>query len=277
MKSYPDLPSLSDAPPELLSSGHLWLREYVAGRRIRFQMASSGLLAFGDSERSFDEVPPPFGLAVRHVREQFDRDAFFDAVSDPSGYVFFGIAPCAVGVDYDWERTPPFLGWSVWSEEKGRLLPIDTAERIYERLGLTPLDTFQKEVNVRDFHPERYEIPGSAWYDGPARGVIVENRRGGCALLENDAVIDGDAPEPIRGDPETVANELVTERRLDHAVAAVEELGKPVTTDDVRTRVFEMVAREEYDRLDAGGVEWKNLQSAIGSVVAAELGRTRDT
>ncbi|KAB1190788.1 MULTISPECIES: hypothetical protein [Haloferax] len=235
-------------------------------------MDSSGLLVFGAEERVFDDVPPPYQNAVRHVREQFDRDAFYDAVDDPSAFVFFGVAPCNVGVDYEWERVPPFFGWSVWSENKHRLLPIDIAERIFDRLGLTPLNTFRKEVNVRDFHPERYDVPESAWYDGPAAGVIIENRRGGSAIIENRPTEVEDELQPIHGDPEAVATSLVTADRIERAIDAIENRSGSVTTEEVRTRVFEMVACEEYRRLDAGNVEWVALRSAIGPVVAAELG-----
>ncbi|GGC49040.1 hypothetical protein [Haloferax sulfurifontis] len=134
MQPYPSTPQLADAPEGLLSSGHLWIREYVAGLRLRFQMKPSGLLVFGDRQRVFDDVPPPYEHAVRHVREQFDRDAFYDAVDDPSAYVFFGVAPCNVGIDYDWDRIPSFLGCAVWNEAKEQLHPIDKAERVFERL-----------------------------------------------------------------------------------------------------------------------------------------------
>lgn len=277
MQSYPTLPKLADAPPELLASGHLWLREYVAGERLRFQMAESGLLRFGGRERVFDEVPPPVAAGVRHVRERFDRDAFAGAVADPAEFVFFGVAPCDAGVDYDWERIPPFLGWSVWSDRKQRRLPVDAAERIFERLGLDPLNTFRKEVHVRDFHPDRYELPESAWYDGPAAGVVVENRRGGSALLENPAVGRDDGAEPLAGDPPAIADALVTDGRLGRAVEAVESRGGDVSVSEVHPRVFELIAREEYGSLDAGNVEWGALRSAVGSVVASELRRVTDT
>ncbi|KAB1185529.1 MULTISPECIES: hypothetical protein [Haloferax] len=240
-------------------------------------MTSSGLLVFGDRERVFDDVPPPYQHAVRRVREQFDRDAFHDAVDDPAAFVFFGVAPCNVGVDYDWGRTPAFLGRSIWNETTERFLPIDRAEQVFERLGLPPLNTFQKEVNVRDFHPDRYAIPDSLWYDGPAAGVIVENRRGGSAVVENATVAEHSAREPIRGDPKSVANTVVTDTRLERAIDAVEGRGKPVTTDEVQARVFEMCACEEYDRLDDNRFDWDGLRSAIGSLVGVRLGERADT
>ncbi|WP_049907925.1 hypothetical protein [Haloferax elongans] len=236
-------------------------------------MTSAGLLVFGDREHRFDDIPPAYRYAVRYVRDRFDRDAFGDAVSEPTDFVFFGVAPCNLGLDYDWARLPPFLGHAVWTDEQDRLLPVDTAEQVFERLGLDPVNTVEKEVNVRDFHPGRYEIPDSAWGNGPAAGVIVENRRGGRALLRNPAFDDRDSPGPIRDDPASVADRLVTSDRIERAVGEVESAGNPVTTEAVRTRVFEMVAREEYIRLDAAGVDWDGLRSAVGSVVGAALGR----
>ncbi|REA00522.1 hypothetical protein DEQ92_19835 [Haloferax sp. Atlit-6N] len=235
-------------------------------------MKPSGLLIFGDRERIFDDVPPPYEQSVRHVREQFDRDAFHEAVDDPSAYVFFGVAPCNVGIDYDWDRIPPFLGRAIWNEDKERLLPIDKAERVFERLGLTPVNTFQKEVNVRDFHPERFDAPESAWYDGPAAGVVIENRRGGSALIQEIVVDEMSNYEPIQGEPTAVSNSLVTKTRVNQAIKAVEMPGKTATTAEVHARVFEMIVREEYARLDHSNIDWKALRSAVGSVVAERLG-----
>ncbi|POG56286.1 hypothetical protein [Haloferax marisrubri] len=239
-------------------------------------MKPSGRLLFGDRDRGFDDVPPPYEFAVRHVRERFDRDAFHDAVDDPAAYVFFGVAPCHVGIDYDWERMPPVLGWTIWNGTKERLFPIDKAERVFERLGLTPLNTFQKELNVRDFHPERIEIPDSAWYDGPAAGVIVENRRGGRALIRGPVLDEMDDHEPIRGEPTAIADDLVTDARVSRALEAVEAAQQSPATADVHARVFEIIVREEYSRLDSGRVDWKALRSAVGSVVAEKRSALTD-
>ncbi|RDZ50889.1 hypothetical protein C5C07_18975 [Haloferax sp. Atlit-4N] len=235
-------------------------------------MEPSGRLLFGDRDRVFDDVPPPYESAVRHVRERFDRDAFHDAVDEPGAYVFFGVAPCNVGIDYDWERIPAFLGWTIWSGAKERLLPIDKAEQVFERLGLTPLNTFQKELNVRDFHPERLDIPESAWYAGPAAGVVIENRRGGRALVEDTAVDERRDHEPIRGEPAELADDLVTDARVGRAV----ETSQSPTTAEVHARVFESIVREEYLRLDNGRVDWEALRSAVGSVVAEKRGKSAD-
>ena len=270
MKAYPSPPQLDDAPDALLSRGHLWLREHVVGPRVRFTMEPSGLLRFGDRERIFDDIPPEYQHTYRHIREQFDRDAFHSAVEDPSAYVFFGVASYHVGVAYDWERLPPFLGQAIWNEANERFVPSDRADQAFERLNLTPVNTFQKEVNVRDFSPEQFEMPDSAWYDGPAVGVRLENRSGGSALL-NAIAVDADAAEPLPDAPPAVADELVTDARVTRAIDAIETHGQAVTTAEVHERVFEMIVREEYVRLDQRRIDLEAVRSAIGSVVAETM------
>lgn len=142
---------------------------------------------------------------------------------------------------------------------------------MFERLGLAPVNTFQKELNVRDFHPERFEIPDSAWYDGPAAGIVIENRSGGSALIEEIAVDEKEHDEPIRGEPTAVTTDLVTDVRVNRAIEAIETYGKTATTAEVHARVFEMIVREEYVRLDQSSIDWKTFRSAVGSVVAEKL------
>lgn len=271
MKAYPSPPQLDDAPEALLSRGHLWLREHVVGPQVRFTMEPSGLLIFGDREQVFDDVPPEYRHTLRHIRAEFDRDAFHSAVEDPSTYVFFGVAPCHVGVAYDWERLPPFLGHAIWNEANERFIPSDRADKVFEGLNLTPVNTFQKEVNVRDFSPEQFEMPDSAWYDGPAAGVRIENRSGGSALLTEFAVGEQPTEQLAHDEPSAVASELVTDTRVNRAVEAVEAAGNTVTTAEVQTRIFEMIVREEYVRLDQSGIDVETLRSAVGSVVAQRL------
>ncbi|TKX84383.1 hypothetical protein EXE43_19210 [Halorubrum sp. SS5] len=234
-------------------------------------MKPSGLLVFGARERVFDDIPPEYEHAVRHVRDKFNRDAFHSAVENPSAYVFFGVAPCYVGIDYDWKRLPSFLGHAVWSEPTEQFVPSNRADKVFARLNLTPVNTFQKEVNVRDFSPQQFELPDSAWYDGPAAGVRIENRSGGNALLTEHTVGEQPIEQLAHDEPPAVASELVTDTRVNRAVEAIEAAGNTVTTGGVQTRVFAMIVREEYVRLDQSGIDVETLRSAVGSVVAQRL------
>ena len=177
MKKFPSIPRIANAPPELLDSGHLWLQEKVDGANFRFSVADNGMIVFGDRSRIYrtGEPPAPYRHAVRHIRENFDREAFRSVVDDPAAFTFFGEAMHHHTIEYDWERTPSFLGFDIWSDEREAFFTLDEAERAFSRLNVDPVNTFEKEVRAVDFDPDTYEIPRSAWYDGPAEGI-------GCCL-----------------------------------------------------------------------------------------------
>lgn len=264
MQPFPSTPGRDDAPPELFEQGHLWLQEWVVGAPLRFQVTDTGLV-FGDDERTFEpwQEPPGYGFAVRQVRERFDETAFREAVDDPGAYTFFGVATRHEGVVYDWDRLPGFLGVDVYAPDRGFRTP-DVAEQGFERLGLTPVNAVEKELPTRDFQPDRYEFPASAWYDGPAAGVLVRNKRGGRAVLSNSAV---DPSDPPVLNPDALVEEHVTTARI---ARISDELGEQATVDSVLDRLVETLVREHCtaldDRVDAAGI-----RSAAAERVARQL------
>jgi hypothetical protein len=284
MKEYPPIPDVADAPPDLLDSGHLWIQERIAGLHLRFRMNDSGLLAFGDRTRVFDRgnVPLPYRHAVRHVREAFDRDALRQAADDPSALVFFGEATVHRTLDYDWSRTPPFLGFDVWSGEREAFLPPDRVERAFDRLGLHTVNAVEKEVPARDFHADRYDLPASRWRDGPVAGVVVRNKNGARATIDNPAVSGREnapgsgSPSPDTDSdpsPEALADGFVTGERVAEVVERLEDRGDAVAFEAVYERVLEELAREECRRLfDADG----EPRVDVGALQDAVAARTRE-
>jgi hypothetical protein len=248
MKRYPSLPTVSDAPDDLLS-GHLWLLERIDGWHLRFRMEESGLLRFGDRETVYDDpetLPDAYGHAVRHVRERFDREVLRSAVDDVTDVVFFGVATHRRAIEYDWERLPSFLGHDVWSAEAGAFRPPDAAETIFERLGLDPVNAVERERRARDFDPEAYAVPSSAWYDGPAAGVVVRNKTGDRGVirgLERSASVDR---ETVSVDLVEAAATHANREWLARIVARIEDRGEPVTVDVLAERAFEEFLRERH-------------------------------
>lgn len=270
MKQYPAVPALADAP-SVCAEGHLWLQELIDGAQLRFRLME-GVLEFGSARETFDpgNEPLAFGHAVRHVRERFDRGALRSAADDPADYVFFAEATRRESIDYDWEGMPPALGFDVWDDGEGAFLPVDEAERAFDRLGLEPVNAFRKELPARDFHPDRYELPDSAWYDGPAAGVVVRNRDGGRALLRNPAA--GDRGTPAEGTPADLAGRFVTERAVHRSVERLEAEGAGVTTGRVIECVLERVVREQYSRLfGEDPVDARAFRSAVATRVGRLL------
>lgn len=266
MKAFPSVPSIEDAPEALLERGHLWIQEYVEGGPLRFRLESSSVITFTDRRRSFDpdDVPPRYRHAVDHVRRRLDRTALREAVEDVESIVFFAVATHRHTIDYEWDRMPSVLGFDIWSQEEDRFLPPDVVERSYQALGLDPVNTFQKEVRASDFQPDVSAIPQSAWYDGPAAGIVVRNKTGQRAKLSNPAIEDV-AVEPISGSGTEVADRFATADRFESAEARLDRRGDAVTVDALLEAVLDSIARSQHHRLfhPAADIDWESFRSAV--------------
>jgi hypothetical protein len=270
MQEFPSSSRVADAPADLFESGHLWIQEHVDGLPLRFSLADSGLVVFGDAETEFrtESMPLPYAHAVRHVRERLDRDALREAVPAVEDVAFFGVATTHRALDYDWDRLPSFLGVDVWTGE--RYLPPDAVEKVFDRLHLTPVNAFAREVRAVGFDPSSYEIPDSAWRDGPAAGVLVRNKAGGRTTVYHPDY-EAATVEPVRATAEVAAAEFVTDARVEAAVAALDARGGQADSDAVIDRVLEAVVREYHGRLTHDGTAFD--LGAFRSAVAAEVGR----
>jgi len=258
MDEFPPLPRADGAVAE---SGHLWLREHVCGGRLRFRYDAG--LQFGDSEAVFEPGNEPLGVrrAVRAVRAGFDADAFTTDVSEPGGYTFYGIATRNEGIAYDWNRLPAFLGTDIRNPDGDRL-SVDAAHRAFDRLGLAPLNVFEKELPARDFHIDRHDVPASAWYDGPAAGTRVRRKDGA------ETVVPGDVdPRPVESlAPAAFAEQYVTPEAIETIAAACGDDPSPRTVLD---RLLARLVRRRYRELDA--VDEAALREASIERVARHL------
>jgi hypothetical protein len=267
MQSFPRIPDVAAAPPSLFDGGHLWVQEWVVGAPLRFQLAESGLLRFGDDERTFDSGSVPVGYrgAVEQVRTNFDRERFRAAVEDVESVTFFGVATRFEGVTYDWERLPAFLGVFVWDEDREEYLPPDAVAQLFDRLGLEPVNAVEKEVRASDFDPGADAPPPSAWRDGPAAGVLVQNKTGDWAKL---VAADPEITE-FDGGAADAASEFAPAERLERTAA---ELGDSADIDAVVDAVVADVAREEYARVFDGNVAPGAFRSAVAERAGRVLG-----
>lgn len=258
MRRYPALPHLEDAP-ELLDAGHLWLQELVDGSLLRFSIDADGTLTFGDSHRGFDGDPPlSLRPAVRHVRDSLDWETLYDSEADLTAVTFFGVAPRNQGFDYDWDRIPPFLGTDVWHAEQGAFLAPDVVERVYERIGLEPVTVVQKEVPTRDFDPDSYEIPQSAWADQQASGVVIRSKQGGRAKLLAERGVDSEQASDdgtVPSDPDAIIDRYLTDDLLARVDEVLGETETDTSPEQLHERALETVAREHYGELDRAGVD----------------------
>lgn len=281
MKAYPPIPRVEDAPKGLFESGHLWLLEKVDGANLRFHLRESGVLRFGDRDRVYedpDAIPQPYEHAVRHVRERLDREALRNAVDDVESVVFFGEATHRHAIEYDWDRLPSFLGFDVWDDRSGSFRPPGAVQGIFERLGLDPINAVERERNTRDFDPTSYSVPQSAWYDGPAEGVVIRNKRGGRAKLIHPEYREADEPVPVDASAEELARKHVTDRRFETLERTLEIRGEAVTFETLYDRAMVDVVREEHKRLSQGSssVDMSAFRSAVAARTRAFLDASRE-
>ncbi|QHS18290.1 hypothetical protein GWK26_05110 [haloarchaeon 3A1-DGR] len=288
MHTYPSVPHVENAPDGLLEEGHLWLLEHVDGAHLRFQLRDSGAIRFGDRNRVYQDpadIPAPYRHAVRHVRERLDRDALREAVANVEDVTVFGEATHRHAIDYDWERTPSFLGFDVRSASAG-FLPPDAVERVLEALDLVPVHAVDREVRARDFDPDSCPIPESAYYDGPAAGVVIRDKAGRRAVLPHPE-FSGDAEPPFAAasesgstptesgaastsvpvDAHAAADRYATRARFERVATRLEEAGRPVTFDALYDRVLEAIAREHHDRLHDGrqAIDMDDFRAAVAA------------
>jgi hypothetical protein len=277
MKKFPSIPRVANAPDELFEEGHLWLLEKLDGANFRFQLQKSGLILFGDRSRIYenpDDIPGPYQHAVRHIRENLDRETLRSAVDTVEDVVFFGEAMHHHTISYDWERTPSFLGFSVWSADAATFYPFDTVERIFSRLGLDPVNAFEKEFRARYFDPDSYRIPQSEWYDGTAEGVIIWNKGGHCAKLLHPDFREVDETVPVDAPAEELAAKYATQRRFEKLAAKLDDRHQSVTFDNLYERALEDIVREEHKQLHHGGtnVDMQVFRSEVAALTRVFLG-----
>jgi hypothetical protein len=279
MKQFPSTPRLKDAPPDLLD-GHLWLVEYVDGAPFRFQLQDSGRLRFGDDQRVYDpdDVPAPYQHAVRHVQERLDRTALREAVENVTDIVFFGTAMHRQAIEYDWDRTPSFLGSDVWDAGNDQFRPVTSVGKIFDQLGLDAVAVFERERNARDFDPDSYTIPASGYYDGPAAGVVVRNKQGQRGLLPNLDVATPDETPVVDASATELAGRYATDRRFERVASSLEDRGWDVTVDVLYERTLDDILRANHRTLFEGtrSVDMAALRSEVAALTQSFLD-DRDT
>lgn len=277
MEPYPPSPSVDEVDDGHLA-GHLWIRELPESAAVRFAVTDAGLV-FGDRERRFEpwEEPPAYRPAATDVRERFRTEAFRETVDDPGAYTFVGRATGRATVPYDLDALPAFVGLDVHGPDRG-WYPPDGVERAFDRLGLRTAAPVERELPARDFHPDRYGPPDSAWYDGPAVAVAIRDKRGARARLSwtrgdgtgTDPV--DDRPDPAASAPEEFAERVASPDRVAAAADRLRERGAAASVDAVARAILYRAIRESFDAyrdLDADAFD--RLQSAVAERVNREL------
>lgn len=245
MTPIPPMPSFENTADELLADGHLWLQELVEGFDVVVRLEGSGRLAFEPLEGATQGTWPPLRVqaGVRHVRERFDRGRFREAVDDVADHRFVGRMTFRRSIDYDWSRLPPFLGLEIWPAGESRPMPPDAAERAFRSLGLEPVNAIRKELPARDFDPADHPNPASAWYDGPAAGLVVRTKTGERAVLRTPDGPGGHGNGSAASDLPAHVLERLTPERVERVLGPSSASGPSGAADPIEL-VLTAIARE---------------------------------
>ena len=284
MQDLPPYPAVDDAS-DVFASGHLWVEELIVGDPLRFRMTDAGYLEFGDAEEAFahDAVPLRYRHAVRAVRESFAGEAFRDAVEDPTTVTFVCVAVHRVDdagngdangatPAYDWARTPSVLGTDVYDAERGRFLPRDVVRTVFDRVGLPTVEPVAQELRAADVAPASYPIPDSAWYDGPAAGIVFHNKGGGRAVRRRRSADDhGENADPDDRSLDEFLDDHVTDVWLGRVRGACEATGDPVTVETLTDRALEGLARETVALTGSDAFPASEVRSALATRVDRHL------
>lgn len=263
-------------------SGHVWIQELPTGGTFRFRMTNSGLVTFRVGDRTFEEVasvPLQYRRAAQLIVDRLDREALRAATDEPSEVTFRGIATWNDGIEYDWRAMPAFVGADVWVDSKGKFLSPDAATGVFDRLDLPTLPAIEKEVRAAHTEFTRFEddteFPESAWRSGPAAGLLLRDKSGGCVTVWQAVQSDGATDTKRESAPELAA-EYATDERIDRTIAALREDETPLTVASIRDRLVADVAREAYAELFPDG-EFVTSISGFQSAVAERVQRYQST
>lgn len=267
MKRYPELPFVEEKP-EVVSSGHLWILERVAGAHLRFTLDENSVLQFGGREGTFGpapSVPKSYSYATSSIQERFDREALRAAIDDVAAVTFFGQCMHRTHIDYNWADTPVFLGHDIWDGNRERFLPPDAVDTVFETLGLDAVPVIDREVRARDFDPADPPFPLSAYADEPVSGIVVRNKRGGHALAKRAVENPKSANQLEPPTPEDLATEYARPASLASHATVLEEASLPVSLERLMDRVLQRISRAEHPWLfgDHTAVDQGALREAL--------------
>jgi hypothetical protein len=241
VRTVPPLQTLNVLGQEIFE-GNIWIQELLDAEPLRFAV-DSGQLQFADADRPIQHasVPPRYRASVRAVRNKFDIGGFRTSVEAPQKYTFVCDATVHRTLPYDWRRLPPVVGIAIYDDDANRWLPPDVAARAYERLGLSSVNAFEREMPARHFYPDRYEHPTSAWYDGPPAGILIHDKNGGRACRYSPGFDPDVSPETDQRKPPALVEAYVTDDRIQQVITAA---GASQGFDLLFERVIDRVFRE---------------------------------
>ena len=155
----------------------IYIQEKVDGGNCRFYINKNGKIIFGSRTQQLtsDEgedinIQKNFMRCLNHIRDKLsDKD-----LTNYKNLIFFGELMIQHTIGYDWENTPPFLGFDILGEDD-RFIEMDIMMKVYTSLGLdfVPLIKVVKASEIKEVTDK--DVPKSKYYGGQAEGIVFKN------------------------------------------------------------------------------------------------------
>ena len=126
----------------------IYIQEKVDGANFRFYITDEGQIVFGSrsqqltsNEGEDTNVQKNFMRCVNHVRGCLgDKD-----LSGYKGCIFYGECMTKHTIGYDWENTPPFLGFDIFDTIRDCFVSVEGMYGTYHNLELDVDNSFSTE------------------------------------------------------------------------------------------------------------------------------------
>lgn len=242
------IPSVSELEKNSFNDD-VWVHEKVDGDEFRFKVECSGRLIFGNNKKFFNDsqIPDKYEHTTRFIRSEVNRNSLYELTNNIENLVFFGKSVYFNSINYDWEKTPSFMGHSIYSKDLDQFLPPDITEHSFERIELPFLNVIEKDTNIS----EDFEFPKSKWYDGPSFGVV---------LLKNGKRFSLDNPD---FEPKSNSDDIISQKRISRVANNMKQNDEKIKFDMLMKLVMVNIYREMYGEF----VDDSDFKSEVASEV----------
>jgi len=226
---YPHIKYLGDDENKgILDSGNIVLTEKIDGGNMRFWF-DGGIFHFGSRNRELIEEKDKdqFKRCIDYIKEILEQFVFFERYYSFDRYEFFGEACFKHTINYDWNKIPPFIGYSIYDTVTHKFLPWHQVKKIFNDLGFTVVPEADTDCY--------YKIPKSKFYPGNAEGIVFFNYEKQLfakivspEFKEENRKAFGTSKKHAENDDEKVVLTYCTNARINKAILSLRDSGHPI-------------------------------------------------
>jgi hypothetical protein len=154
------------------------IEEKVDGANFRFQIVD-GLPLFGTRTQNLnkDNMNSNFKRAVDFVTEKLKYNVLKD-IYEKAGLVFFCENMIKHTIGYNWDITPPVIGYDIFSVPENKYLDEKKCAMVFKEIGIEfiPLVRYCTSKECRELLEQLEElVPSSKYVAMKAEGIVFKN------------------------------------------------------------------------------------------------------